>query len=156
MKENEYNQLVHQIADGLYRFAVKLMKNEQDARDAVQIAFEKLWMRREDIIVEKSKSYLFTMVNNWAIDQHRRSQRWQTVEPEPSAFMSRPEANRFEQKQLIEMALEQLPDIQRSLVLLRDYEGYSYEEMGGITGLEESQVKVYLFRARKKLQQILA
>ena len=44
--------------------------------------------------------------------------------------------------------MEKLPEIQRSVVLLRDYEGYSYQEIGEITGLTESQVKVYIYRAR--------
>jgi RNA polymerase sigma-70 factor (ECF subfamily) len=58
------------------------------------------------------------------------------------------------QSQLHE-ALDQLPDIQQTVVLLRDYEGYGYDEIGEITDLTESQVKVYIFRARKKLQEIL-
>ena len=51
--------------------------------------------------------------------------------------------------------LDQLSEIQRTVILLRDYEGYDYEEIGKITDLKESQVKVYIFRARKKLKQIL-
>ena len=58
-------------------------------------------------------------------------------------------------KELIKKALETLPDIQRTVILLRDYEGYSYEEIGSITGLNESQVKVYIFRARQTLKNYL-
>ena len=58
-------------------------------------------------------------------------------------------------KELINKALETLPDIQRTVILLRDYEGYSYEEIGSITGLNESQVKVYIFRARQTLKSYL-
>jgi RNA polymerase sigma-70 factor (ECF subfamily) len=56
---------------------------------------------------------------------------------------------------LLNKALETLPDIQKQLVLLKDYEGYSYTEIGQITGLNESQVKVYLFRARMSLKKTL-
>jgi len=49
-------------------------------------------------------------------------------------------------------ALNKLPEIQRSVIMLRDYEGYDYNEIGEITGLNESQVKVYIFRARKFLK----
>ena len=52
----------------------------------------------------------------------------------------------------LEKALNKLPEIQKSVVLLRDYEGYSYEEIGEICGLKESQVKVYIFRARTFLK----
>ena len=51
-------------------------------------------------------------------------------------------------KEILDEAVEKLPEIQRSVLLLRDYEGYSYEEIGQITGLNESQVKVYIYRAR--------
>jgi RNA polymerase sigma-70 factor (ECF subfamily) len=58
----------------------------------------------------------------------------------------------YSDKELIAMALEQLPDLQRQLILLRDLEGYDYCEISEITGLNMSQVKVYLFRARKSLK----
>jgi len=51
-------------------------------------------------------------------------------------------------KQVLDQALRLLPEIQRSVILLRDYEGYSYQEIGEITRLNESQVKVYIYRAR--------
>ena len=58
-------------------------------------------------------------------------------------------------KKVLEEALARLNETQRSLVLLKDYEGYSYEEIGEITGLNESQVKVYLHRARIQLKNYL-
>jgi len=58
-------------------------------------------------------------------------------------------------KKVLERALDTLNETQRSLVLLKDYEGYSYEEIGAITGLNESQVKVYLYRARVQLKNYL-
>ena len=58
-------------------------------------------------------------------------------------------------KEILDEALQRLPELQKSLVLLRDYEGYSYDEIGRITGLNESQVKVYIFRARTTLKNYL-
>jgi RNA polymerase sigma-70 factor (ECF subfamily) len=55
-------------------------------------------------------------------------------------------------KEVLNQALERLPDIQRSVILLRDYEGYTYQEIGEITGLNESQVKVYIYRGRVALK----
>jgi len=63
--------------------------------------------------------------------------------------------SRYETKELIDKVLNQLPPIQKSIVLLRDLEGYSYQEIGDILDISESQVKVYLFRARKKMQKQL-
>jgi RNA polymerase sigma-70 factor (ECF subfamily) len=50
--------------------------------------------------------------------------------------------------EILNAAVKQLPDIQRSVIILRDYEGYSYQEIGDITKLSEAQVKVYIYRAR--------
>ncbi len=58
-------------------------------------------------------------------------------------------------KEILNKAVEQLPDVQRSVILLRDYEGYSYREIGEIAGLSESQVKVYIFRARIFLKKFI-
>jgi RNA polymerase sigma-70 factor (ECF subfamily) len=58
-------------------------------------------------------------------------------------------------KEILDMAVGKLPEIQRSVILLRDYEGYSYEEIGNITNLKESQVKVYIYRARVFLKKYI-
>lgn len=64
-------------------------------------------------------------------------------------------AEQFETKEVIEKCLAILPPVQKSIILLRDLEGYNYKEIGEILTLSESQVKVYLFRARKKLKKHL-
>ena len=56
---------------------------------------------------------------------------------------------------MLDFALQQLPDIQKSVILLRDYEGYSYKEIGDITNLSEAQVKVYIYRARLFLKKYI-
>ena len=61
----------------------------------------------------------------------------------------------FEMKEVIEKALSQLPPVQKSIILLRDLEGYNYKEIGEILELSEAQVKVYLFRARNKIKKQL-
>ena len=60
--------------------------------------------------------------------------------------------NRFELKEIIDLAMEKLTDLQKSIILLRDLEGYNYKEIGEMLDLNEPQVKVYLFRARKKIK----
>jgi RNA polymerase sigma-70 factor (ECF subfamily) len=88
------------------------------------------------------------------IDHIRKVKRIQLKEEfsEGSKVQDRP-ANNL--KKVLEEALARLGETQRSLVLLKDYEGYSYEEIGQITGLSESQVKVYLHRARVQLKEYL-
>jgi len=61
----------------------------------------------------------------------------------------------FENKEIIDLALSLLPPMQKSIVLLRDLEGYAYDEIGEILEISDSQVKVYLYRARKKMKKQL-
>src|SRR3569833_2781414 len=75
MTEKEYNECVTQYADNVYRFIVKNLRHEEDARDVVQTAFEKLWRNREDVDATKSKSYLFTVAYNQMIDHLRKVKR---------------------------------------------------------------------------------
>ena len=154
MTEKEYNDCVTSYADNVYRFILKNLRHEEDARDVVQTAFEKMWRNREDIDATKSKSYLFTVAYHQMIDHIRKVKRIQLKEEfnEESRVQHKPVHNL---KKVLEEALERLSETQRSLVLLKDYEGYSYEEIGKITGLNESQVKVYLHRARIQLKEYL-
>jgi RNA polymerase sigma-70 factor (ECF subfamily) len=154
MTERDYNDCVNQYADNVFRFIVKNLRHEEDAKDIVQTAFEKLWRNRETVNTEKSKSFLFTVAYNQMIDHIRKIKRI-TLKDE-----FRAEAKTYQQpvsnlKKNLQDALNTLNETQKSLILLKDYEGYSYEEIGQITGLNESQVKVYLHRARLNLRNYL-
>jgi RNA polymerase sigma factor (sigma-70 family) len=147
MSEREYNECVNLYADNVYRFILKNLRHEEDARDVVQTAFEKMWMSRDSVDSERSKSFLFTVAYNQMIDHIRKNKRISLQEEfnENARGTAAPKQNA---KRILNEALSKLNDTQRSLVMLKDYEGYSYEEIGQITGLNESQVKVYLHRAR--------
>ena len=154
MTEREYNECVRLHADNVYRFIVKNLRHEDDARDVVQSAFEKMWLKREEVSYDKSKSYLFTVAYHQMIDHLRKVKRITLKEEfhEHTSIINKP-ANNL--KKVLDEALAKLSETQRSLVLLKDYEGYSYEEIGKITSLSESQVKVYLHRARIQLRNYL-
>lgn len=154
MTEREYNDCVNLYADNVFRFIVKNLRHEEDARDIVQTAFEKLWRNRDIVENEKSKSYLFTVAYNQMIDHIRKVKRIQLKED----FGAEVKVHTYQVNNLkknLQEALNQLSDTQKSLVMLKDYEGYSYEEIGQIMGLNESQVKVYLHRARTTLRNYL-
>ena len=154
MTEREYNECVRLHADNVYRFILKNLRHEEDARDVVQSAFEKMWLKREEVSYDKSKSYLFTVAYHQMIDHLRKVKRITLKEEfhEHTSIINKP-ANNL--KKVLDEALAKLSETQRSLVLLKDYEGYSYEEIGKITSLSESQVKVYLHRARIQLRNYL-
>lgn len=151
MNIRDYNNGVDNYADGLFRFAIKSCGNSEQARDFVQDAFEKLWTKLETVEADKMKSYLFTTVYNAIVDSARKTRRKQMYE----ANFQTPihvENTYFDVKEKLDEGLQKMPEIQKQVVLLRDYEGYSYQEIGEITGLSEQQVKVYIFRARKFLR----
>jgi RNA polymerase sigma factor (sigma-70 family) len=154
MTEREYNECVRVYADNVYRFILKNLRHEEDAKDVVQSAFEKMWQHRETVSYDKSKSYLFTVAYHQMIDHLRKLKRVVLKEEfsELASIANKP-ANNL--KKVLNDALARLSETQRSLVLLKDYEGYSYEEIGKITALSESQVKVYLHRARITLKNYL-
>jgi RNA polymerase sigma factor (sigma-70 family) len=154
MTEKEYNECVSQYADNVFRFIVKNLRHEEDARDVVQTAFEKLWRNREQVDGAKSKSYLFTVAYNGMIDHLRKVKRVYLKEEfrEETRVYDR-QANNA--KAILHEALARLSETQRSLVMLKDYEGYSYEEIGQIMNLSASQVKVYLHRARLQLKEYI-
>lgn len=154
MTEREYNECVNTYADNVYRFILKNLRHEEDARDVVQTAFEKMWRNREDVDASKSKSYLFTVAYHQMIDHIRKVKRIQLREEfsDETRVETRPVNNL---KKVLDEAMNRLNETQRSLVLLKDYEGYTYEEIGRIMNLNESQVKVYLHRARVQLKEYL-
>lgn len=153
MNVKEYNICVKDFSDNIYRFVLKHIKNEDLAQDVIQDVFEKVWLKAEDISFEKAKSYLFQAAYNTMIDAIRKEERqarWKDENPKTEVYQPHVDV-----KQVVNDALDRLPEIQKSVILLRDYEGYSYEEIGTILELNESQVKVYIFRARKTLKEYL-
>jgi RNA polymerase sigma-70 factor (ECF subfamily) len=154
MTAEDYNDCVKLYADGLYRFMLKSTRQEEDARDLVQSSFEKLWERRSEVNAATSKSYLFTVAYHKMIDLNRKNSRMEFRDSLPDRVGEEPNGNP-RLKELLEKALERLNDRQRSLILLKDYEGYSYEEIAKITGLNTTQVRVTLHRARLILKEWL-
>ena len=155
MTVEEYNELVDHYADGVYRFVLKNIKDEEKAKDLVQDAFEKVWKKRSEIKAEKAKSYLFTTAYRCVIDSVRKEKKkaeWKEVNE--GEYYDR--GNHYSGLgEILQEALQRLPLVQRSVVMLRDYEGYDYKEISEITNLSITQVKVYIFRARKSLRKSL-
>jgi RNA polymerase sigma-70 factor (ECF subfamily) len=153
MNATAYNDCVRKLSDALYRFARKCTGDDEAAKDAVQSSFEALWRRRQEVPEEKAKAFLFQVAYHQSVDA------WRAAARHASTDILHESAGHHSQspglKHALDAALATLDAQSRALVLLKDYEGCSYAEIGKLTGLNESQVKVYLFRARKKLQAII-
>lgn len=146
-----YNRAVDDHSDALYRYVVKQLRDRDEAKDIVQECFLRLWMRLDQVTVTGARSYLFTMAHNLVVDRTRRRKHVARYEPVHDQVLTaqQPKAGLGD---AIDRALAQLTPLQRTLILLRDLEGHSYNQIVSITGLDMTQVKVYLFRARKAMQ----
>jgi RNA polymerase sigma-70 factor (ECF subfamily) len=151
----DYNACVAEHADGLYRFIRHRLRHEEDARDVVQNAFEALWRQRRAVDPARIKGWLYKVAYHDMIDGIRKRRREELVDHHDETLPGDPGTGYTGLADALRRALATLPDIQRSVVLLRDHEGYSYREIGEITGLGESQVKVYIHRARLRLREVL-
>ena len=149
MTIDEYNTTVKEFANRLCRFADKLLLDTDTAKDVTQEAFLKLWENKGTINGAKVKAWLFTTTYRLCINHIQRKKKMKGEEhiKEQVIHPDNPDL-----KDIINIAFATLTEIQRSVLLMRDYEGYSYQEIGEALELNESQVKVYLFRARQKIK----
>ncbi len=154
MTVEEYNISVDEYADGVYRFIIHHIRDEEKAKDIVQDTYIKLWEKVKEVAYSKSRSYIFTTAYHTMIDAIRKNKKSISIE---GIELHQKSDNKeyLGLKELLKEAVNRLPEIQKSVILLRDYEGYSYEEIGEITGLNESQVKVYIYRARLFLKEYI-
>ena len=151
MTVKEYNRSVEEYADSVYRFIRGNLRDEDRANDIVQDSYERLWRHVAEIDYSVVKSWLFTTAYNNMIDIIRKESRMTMLEPEHESGLMH-ESGYSDLNEILNEALSRLPEQQRTAVMLRDYEGYSYREIGEITGLSEAQVKISIYRGRISLK----
>ena len=147
----EYNAAVREYTKNVFRFLMKSLKDEHAAKDLLQDCFLKFWENRHKVDKLKIKSWLFSVAHNTMINYLKKEGRTTNLNGYEN---SQPvyQKHRFDLKIIIDAELKKLPAIQKSIILLRDLEGYEYKEIAEILEINESQVKVYLFRARVKIK----
>lgn len=151
MTIKEYNRAVEEFADPVYRFIRGNIKDEHRANDIVQDSFEKLWMHVTEIDFTVAKSWLFSTAYHDMIDIIRKEKKMAGLEMINIREMAY-ESGYNDLNEILQKALQRLTGIQRTSIMLRDYEGYSYLEIGKITGLSEAQVKINIYRGRLALR----
>ena len=154
MTRSQYNTCVDQYADGLFRFVLASLHNRMEAEDVMQDCFARVWERRRQVEFEKAKSYLFTTAYHLIVDLSRKRHQ-ETTEEALFQIPAERTGTYPDVNAILHKAVAILPEAQRSAILLRDYEGYSYQEIGDITGQTEAQVKVNIFRARTTLRNVI-
>jgi RNA polymerase sigma-70 factor (ECF subfamily) len=151
LNNSEYNTLIKLYSDGLYRYILKANSNPAEAQDIVQNVFLQLWEKRDQIKVETAKSLLYKMAYQNMIDIYRseKARQQREVMPEPESV--NPSAQ-YGSRELLDQAFDLLKPEEKNIILLRDYEGYTYDEISEMLNRPLSSIKVGLYRARKKMQ----
>ena len=154
MTVKEYNKSVEEFADSVYRFIRGNLKDDDRANDIVQDSYERLWNHVSEIEYTVVKSWLFTTGYHIMIDIIRKETRMTNLELIHEREMIH-ESQYSDLNEILHKALNNLPEQQKTSVMLRDYEGYSYKEIGEITGLSEAQVKINIYRGRVALKNFI-
>ena len=152
MTTEQYNQCVELYADRLFRFAFASLRIREQAEDVVQESFARVWEKCKTVDYAKAKSYLFTIAHHAIIDEVRYRNHFVETDIAIPTEAKITESPYPDINDILHKTLATLPETQRNVILMRDYEGYSYQEIGYITGMSEAQVKVSIFRARTALK----
>jgi RNA polymerase sigma-70 factor (ECF subfamily) len=152
-----FHELYSRYAEDVYRFAHWLTVNPDDARDITSETFVRAWTAPEEPRMETVKAYLFTIARNLHRKQWRRQSRLQVLDetmPDRAAQPDEAAAGQDEFRRTWE-AVQALPEIDRTVLLLRAEQELSYEDIAAATGLSVAAAKVKVFRARAKLAALL-
>lgn len=153
-----FQELYKRHSADVYRFSYWLCGNADDAQDITSETFIRIWTSTTEVRTGTIKAYLFTIARNLYLHQRRIISRFAPI-PESIAETAHGFDDNIEARESLDHAMAAigtLREIDRTVLLLRAQEELSYEEIAAITGLSVSAIKVKVFRARKKLHQLLS
>jgi len=160
MRVEEFTGIIDPIKDKLYRYALRIVKDEMGAEDVVQEVIIKLWKKREQFAeIDNKEAWCMTLTRNLSIDKTRSKKggRTESIEAyhhiKDNTLDPYKETKSKDMMKRIMVLMDTLPENQKSVLHLRDVEGYSYKEIAEITTLSVDQVKVNLYRARKSMRE---
>lgn len=160
MTRIDFENLVHQLSHKLYGFAFHILHNQEEAEDAVQEVFVKLWKMGEKIDEYCSKDALaITMTKNYCIDQIRRQRHIQTESHDDKYQLNISPPTPFEQMEIkesgiiIKSIIDSLPETYRSIIIMKEIEDFTYEEIAEKMDQNINTLRVTLSRARKLIRE---
>ena len=161
MKKISFRNDVLPLKNELFRLALRITLNRAEAEDVVQETMIKVWNRRDHWDeIESIEAFCLTICRNISLDKVKKAENQnQSLNNEHDApdrsYASNPEeqAEQRDKILLIRRLINTLPEKQRSVMQLRDFEGKSYKEIAEILAISEEQVKVNIFRARQTIKQ---
>lgn len=160
MTRTDFNDLVRQHNRTLYGYAFRILRNQEEAEDAVQDVFIKLWNLGNKLDEYKSIGALATtMIKNLCIDQLRKrkhSFREEHVQKEiQNSVIESPHElmESMESSNIIYQIIDKLPELYKNLIKLREIEGLSYDEIVEKSGQNINTLRVTISRARKMIRE---
>ena len=159
MKKNEFDNIFVSLKDKVFRFARTILSDMAEAEDVTQDIFEKLWINQDKLPEYKNiESYVIRSTKNLCLDRikHKNVVLKNSNDIKYlSNNLIEAENDKKEISEIIKSVIKQLPEKQRMIIHLRDIEGYEFEEINKITGVELNAIRVSLSRARKTVKQEL-
>lgn len=154
---SQYQKTIIEYRKRVFSFAFYSLRNREDAEDITQDVFIKLWQHWRKIDHDRVGAWLMQVVRNSVVDHARRHKNdWQRVNTAENlgdrVAQEDPEPEFQEFRQHLETAISSLNEPYRSILIMRDVQGLSYQEIEQSLDLNQSQVKVYLYRARRQLR----
>ena len=162
MKKISFRNDILPLKNELYRLALRITLNPAEAEDVVQETMIKVWNRRDQWDeIDSIEAFCLTICRNLSLDKMKKmtNQSQSLSEGEHDtpdhSYSSNPEEQAVQQDRstLVRRRISELPEKQRSVMQLRDFEGKSYKEIADIMAISEDQVKVNIFRARQAIRQ---
>ena len=155
-----FKEHIWPLRDKMFRLAHRITLSQEEAEDVVQDTMERLWRERDNFsIINSIEAWTLRLVRNLSLDRLKRSGRYTVAldaERDAAPAASIDQQMELEEKmRIVREAMDRLPEIQRSIMQLRDIEGKTYTEIADILQISESQVKVYLHRGREKVKKSL-
>ena len=158
MDANAFSNKILALAGPLYRMAKSILLEEESAKDSVQDLYLKLWEKKETLHeIEDLKAFSLKVLRNLCLDKLRKRKETETVS-EAYEVAGANLLTEIEQKDLTKMVkqiINQLPELQKTVVRLRDVEGFEIKEIAYITSTTENAVMANLSRARQKIRERL-
>jgi RNA polymerase sigma factor (sigma-70 family) len=163
MNLNTFKTQVLPVKDKLYRFALRLVADPEEAKDVVQEAMVRVWRHIEKLDgLDNVEAWCMRITRNVAIDKIKeRSRRFTSSLYEVADVSDGGDKTPYSDVAWkdtygkINRLIANLPEKQKAVIQLRDVEGYSYKEISDIMGIDMNQVKVNLFRARQTVKENL-
>ncbi len=152
-----FKHLYNQYAKDVYRFSYWLSGDVAEAKDMTSEAFVRVWTATSEIRNESVKAYLFAIARNQYLQNKRKKKKFAPIDEAMQDTALQPDKASEVHSDLEETlrALRTLPEIDRTVLIMRAQDELSYEEIARSTGLSVSAVKVKVFRARAKLNSLI-